>query len=71
MINSITGHKNDKSTISDTFIVDGKKETNKETIANGFGSCFANVGRQFVDAIPKARKIPQKVLRHLKLMMRI
>ena len=58
MLNSITGRKNDKSTISDTFIVDGKKETNKETIANGFGSYFANVGRQFADAIPKANKQP-------------
>ena len=44
VLNIITGCKNDKSTISDTFIVDGKKETNKETIANGFGSYFANVG---------------------------
>ena len=58
VLNSITGRKNDKSTISDTFIVDGKKETNKETIANGFGSYFANVGRQFADAIPKANKQP-------------
>ena len=54
VLNSITGRKNDKSTISDTFIVGGKKETNKETIANG----FANVGRQFADAIPKANKQP-------------
>ena len=58
VLNSITWRKNDKSTISDTFIVDGKKETNKETIANGFGSYFANVGRQFADAIPKANKQP-------------
>ena len=29
---------NIRYTISDTFIVDGKKETNKETIANCFGS---------------------------------
>ena len=38
VLNSITGRKNDKSTISDSY--------------------FANVGRQFVNAIPKANKQP-------------
>ena len=58
VLNSITGPKNDKSTILDTFIVYGKKETNQENIANGFGSYLANVGRQFADAIPKANNQP-------------
>ena len=35
-----------------------RKKLTRKTIANGFGSYFANVGRQFADAIPKANKQP-------------
>ena len=63
VLNSITGRKNYKSTISDTFIVDGKKETSKETIAHGFGSYFANVGRQYADAISKVNKQPSHYMK--------
>jgi len=46
---------NDKSTISDTFIIDGKKVNDKDSIANEFCKYFSSIGRKCGEAIPKSR----------------
>jgi len=39
--------------------VDGRKETDKTVIANGFGKYFSNIGRQFAEVIPPSRHPPE------------
>jgi hypothetical protein len=56
VINSINGSKNDKSSISDTFIVDGISETNSVKIANGFCRYYSEIGKTLADNIPPPPK---------------
>ena len=44
--------------MSDTFVIEGQKETNKQSIANGFCKYFSNIGKTCADSIPKARNTP-------------
>ena len=53
VLNNIAGRSHDKTTISDTFIVNGDQVNNKTVIANEFCSYFTNIGRQYAEAIPK------------------
>ena len=56
VINSIKGRKNDKSSISDIFIVDGNPETNSVKIANGFCKYFTEIGKTLAEKIPPPSK---------------
>ena len=47
---------NDKSCISDTFIVDNSKITDANVIGNGLGSYFSNIGKTLAESIPKSIK---------------
>lgn len=55
-LNQIIGRKNDKTSLSEFFEIDGKKTNNPLTISNGFCKYFSEVGQKFADAIPKANK---------------
>ena len=63
VLNSVIGRAHDKSSISDTFVVNDKRETDKTIIANGFGNYFSGIGKQFAEAIPKANKSPEYYLK--------
>jgi hypothetical protein len=58
VLNTIIGKTSDKSTISDTFIVNGNKETDKTIIANEFCNYFTNIGKQYAESIPNAKHTP-------------
>jgi hypothetical protein len=62
LINTIIGRSHDRSGISDSFIVNGKLETDKDIISNGFCTYFTNIGKQFAEAIPRSRNIPEYYL---------
>ena len=51
MLNSITGRVHDKSSISDTFIINDKKVTDTKTISNEFCLFFSNIGKQYAESI--------------------
>ena len=51
VLNSITGRIHDKSSISDTFIINDKKVTDTKTISNEFCSFFSNIGKQYAESI--------------------
>ena len=59
MLSNITGRSRDKTTISDTFIVNGDKVNDKTVLANEFCSYFTNIGRQYAEAIPRSMKSPE------------
>ena len=59
VLNNITGRSHDKTTISDTFIVNGDQVNDKTMIANEFCSYFTNIGRQYAEAIPRSMKSPE------------
>ena len=50
------GRTNDKSCISNTFIVDISKITHANVIAIGFGSYFYNIGKTLAESLPKSIK---------------
>ncbi len=50
-MNSIIGRTRNKTSISSTFIVDDKEETNEHVIANSFCDYFTNIGKQYADKI--------------------
>lgn len=56
VLNNLVCRRQDKSTISDTFLVDGNKETNKSIIANNFCDFFTNIGKQYADSISVSRR---------------
>ncbi len=63
VLNSLIGRSNDKSSLPDTFIVDGNRENNKQAIANGFCKYFSNIGQRCAEAIPKAQNTPDFYLK--------
>ena len=56
VLNTITGRVNSGSTISETFMVNGVKSTDKTLIANECCSYFTTIGKQYAEAIPKSNK---------------
>jgi len=50
----LIGCTNDKSTISDTFIVDNNKVTDVKVIANGFGSYFSSASKHLAESITRS-----------------
>jgi hypothetical protein len=61
-LNSIIGHKNDKSTLNDTFNDNGVMTSDPGIIANGFCNYFSEVGEKFASAIPQANTPYQSYL---------
>ena len=55
-LNEIIGKNRGKSSISDTFIVNGMETTDPRAISNGFCRFFTNVGKDFAANIPNAKK---------------
>ncbi len=45
VLNSLIGCSNDKSSMSDTFVIDGQKVNDKQVIADGFCRYFSNIGK--------------------------
>ena len=56
MLNVITGRASDKTSCIDAFMVNGNPITDKTQIANEFCTYFANIGKQYAEAIPPSRK---------------
>jgi len=52
IMKEVIGKKNDKSSISDTFLIDGQPVTDSNKITNGFCTFFTNVGRNLANKIP-------------------
>ena len=62
VLNTITGRVSSRSTISETFMVNRVKSTDKTLIANEFCSYFTTIGKQYAEAIPKSNKGPSHYL---------
>ena len=56
ILKEIIGKNNDKSTLSNVFIIDGKPVTDGQAISNGFCNYFTNVGKNLAEKIPKSKK---------------
>ena len=65
VLNSIVGRTKDKSRVSDTFLIEGKKETCCAKIADNFCEYFTNIGKQYAEAIPKSNKLPQQYMNNV------
>ena len=50
-MNSVIGRTRNKSSIPDTFMINNKRESSKQIIADSFCQYFTNIGKQFADAI--------------------
>ena len=55
-LNKIIGKLNNKSSLSDIFVIDGNEVSDPLKISNGFCNFFTNVGKQFASKIPKPNK---------------
>ncbi len=55
ILNEVIGKSNNKSGISDIFVVNGKHVTNPNEIANHFCSYYTNVGHEFAAKIPSSK----------------
>lgn len=62
ILNTVTGRSDNKRSPSDTFIVNGKKETDKGEITNGFAKYFGEIGRRLAETIPPSEKSPDLYL---------
>ena len=62
-LNEIIGRKNDKSSISDTFLIDEKSVTDPHTICNEFCKYYSNIGRNFASKIPDSKYSPERFLK--------
>jgi hypothetical protein len=56
VINTLIGKTRDKTGITDTFVINGKKETCLDKISNGFCKYFTNVGKNLAENIPHSKK---------------
>lgn len=57
-LNQLIGRKNDKSDISDLFIINNKPTTDQHVIAKEFCSFFTKIGQDYAENIKKATKSP-------------
>ena len=55
IMNSVIGRARDKTSISDTFIINDKRENSEKIISNSFCDYFTNIGKSFADKIPPAQ----------------
>jgi len=55
VINSLIGRTNDKTSISESFKIDGKIVTDKDNISNEFCSFFTNIGLKYANNIPNSK----------------
>ena len=55
-LNILIGKCNDKSCISDSFIIEGMLSSDPDKISNGFCNYFANVGKSLASKIPIINK---------------
>ena len=51
VLNNITGLARKRKSLSDTFLVNGEKCTDKVKVANEFCSYFTDIGKQYAEAI--------------------
>ena len=58
-MNSIIGRTQDKSSISEKCIINGRTETDPNLIADGFGKYCSGIGKQFAEAIPQPNHSPE------------
>ena len=61
-INKVTGRAKKKHDISDTFLVNGQKITDRKNIANGFCRYFTGIGEQLAAEIPPPTHSPEHYL---------
>ena len=59
VMNSIIGRTQDKSSISEKCIINGRTETDPNLIADGFGKYSSGIGKQFAEAIPQSNHSPE------------
>ncbi len=62
-LNDIIGKKNDKSSISDTFIIEDKTVTDPHTISNEFCKYYSTIGSTFASKIPNSKYNPDRFLK--------
>ena len=62
VINGLIGRKNDKSSISEMFLLNGKLESDAAKISNGFCEFFTNVGKSCAAKIGPSKKTSQAYL---------
>ena len=55
IINSLIGRTRNKSSIPDTFMINNKRESNKQIVADSFFQYFTNICKQFADAITPSK----------------
>ena len=55
VINTLISRTNDKTSISDTFKINGNLVSNPQMISNEFCDFFTNIGKKYSDAIPPAK----------------
>ena len=62
-LNEIIGRKNDKSSISDTFLVEDKPVTDPHTICNEFCKYYSSIGHNFASKIPDSKYSAERFLK--------
>ena len=62
-LNELIGKKNDKSIISDTFIIDDKPVTDPNTISNEFCKYYSSIGNTFASKIPDSKYGSERFLK--------
>ena len=58
VLNSLIGRSNDKSSVSDTFVINGQKVNDKRVIADGFCKYFSSIGKVCAESIPESKNTP-------------
>jgi len=61
-LNTLIGKTNDKTSLSDTFLIDNIPTTDPSLISNGFCDYFTNVGKKLANKIPSSSKSYQDYL---------
>jgi len=61
-LNKIIGRSNDKSSISNIFLIDNTQVTDSNIIANGFCKFFSEIGEQYANKIGQSHKSPHEYL---------
>ena len=63
VLNEVIGKTNNKSGISDIFVVNGKSLTNPHDISNAFCSYYTNVGHEYAAKIPTSKNSPMSYMK--------
>ena len=60
LMKQIIGKQNNKTSLTDTFIINNLPNTNPTTISNSFCEYFSTIGNKLAANIPKSKKFPHE-----------